>query len=405
MPGTVDVIDCTLRDGEQTPGVWFTVEEKVTLARLLSDAGILVLDAGFPASSGADIEAMQAMRHSGLRASIGATARPLRHDIAAAAKAQADEVFLFMPTSDLRLRETLGITRDRAAGIMRSGVDEALGEGMGVNIVFEDATRADPEHMVRLVDEVCLPGMVSRLILADSVGCAHPTSMRALVRTLAERLDPGIDICTHAHNDYGLATANTLAAIEAGARAMTCTVNGIGERAGNADLAECLASLTHLHGVEHGVDPTALPELSRYVERISGIHMSATKPVTGFNVYRHESGIHVDSMLKNVRSYEVLPPSWVGTERAYVLGKHSGTSLIRHLLAHKVDGVSAGRDLDDDTVHLLLDRVKSIVDTLDKSGHESAFRAKEAFTSAALSGVAAEVVFAEYQRLPAKGQA
>ena len=392
LPDSVEVIDCTLRDGEQTPGVWFTVAEKVELAEALSRAGVHVLDAGFPASSAADVEAMQEMRQRGLDASIGATARPLPQDVAAAEKAGADEVFLFMPTSDLRLRETLGITRDRAAQIMRAGAEEVLGRGMGLNVVFEDATRADPEHMATLVDEVCRPGSTARLVLADSVGCAHPESMRALVRTLAERLDPSIAICTHAHNDFGLATANTLAAVEAGARAITCTVNGIGERAGNADLAECLAGLTHLHGVAHGVDPRALPGLSTLVERFSGIHMSATKPVTGFNVYRHESGVHVDSMLKNTGSYEFLPAAWSGGERSYVLGKHSGTALIRHLLDR------AGLPCDDDTAHRLLGEVKVLADERDKSGHERAFRAKEEFTSAALSGIAPQVLLTAYRR-------
>lgn len=401
MPTAVEVIDCTLRDGEQTPGVWFTVEEKVRLATLLAEAGIGVLDAGFPAASGADMEAMQEMRHAGVPARLGATARPLHQDITAAVKARSDEVFLFMPTSDLRLRETLGITRDQAADIMRAGAAQVLDEGLGLNVVFEDATRADPAHMARLIDDVCVPGTVSRLILADSVGCAHPASMRALVRTLAERLDPGIAICTHAHNDYGLATANTLAAVEAGARAITCTVNGIGERAGNADLAECLAALTHLHGVRHGVRANRLPELARLVERISGIHMSAIKPVTGYNVYRHESGAHVDSMLKDTRSYEVLPPSWTGRGRDYVLGKHTGAALIRHILGE----ADPPREVDDVTARRLVDVVKLAVERTGKAQHGLAFDAKESFTAAALAGVSPDVVIAEYDRLSSMGTA
>ncbi|OLR92649.1 LeuA family protein [Actinokineospora bangkokensis] len=401
MPTSVDVIDCTLRDGEQTPGVWFTVEEKVRLAQLLSEAGVRVLDAGFPAASGADVEAMQGMREAGVTASLGATARPVQQDIAAARKAGADEVFLFMPTSDLRLRETLGITRDQAAAIMRAGVDEVLGHGMGLNVVFEDATRAHPDHMARLIDEVCLPGEVSRLILADSVGCAHPGSTQRLVRELVGRLDPSIALCTHAHNDFGLATANTLAAVEAGARAITCTVNGIGERAGNADLAECLASLTHLHGVAHGVDPAALPGLSRFVERISGIHMGATKPVTGVNVYRHESGLHVDSMLKDVRSYEVLPPSWVGLDREYVLGKHSGTALVREVLRR----TGTAEEVDDDTARALLEAVKTAVEGRDKALHDVGFAAKEQFTARALAGVPPEFVVARHRKLRHEGRA
>jgi isopropylmalate/homocitrate/citramalate synthase len=397
----VEVIDCTLRDGEQTPGVWFTVEEKVRLARLLAEAGIGLLDAGFPGASGADLDAMQEMRHCGVAARLGATARPLRQDIAAAAKAQADEVFLFMPTSDLRLRETLGITRDQAAQLLRSGVAEVLGENMGLNVVFEDATRADPELLIRLVNDVCQPGTVSRLVLADSVGCAHPAGMRTLVRTLARRVDPAIAICTHAHNDYGLATANTLAAVDAGARAITCTVNGIGERAGNADLAECVAALTHLYGVRHSVRAELLPELASFVERASGIHMSATKPVTGYNVYRHESGVHVDSMLKDTRSYEMLPPGWTGRERDYVLGKHSGASLIRHIL----NQANPPRAVDEDITRRLVDLVKRAVESKDKAQHEQAYAAKEAFTASALAGISPDVVISEYDRLCVDGSA
>jgi isopropylmalate/homocitrate/citramalate synthase len=202
-------------------------------------------------------------------------------------------------------------------------------------------------------------------------------------------------LSAHCHDDLGLATANSLAAIADGARQVECTVNGIGERAGNADLAECLAAMTHLHGIEHGVDATMLPELSRFVERTSGIHMSATKPVTGYNVYRHESGVHVDSMLKNVRSYEELPPSWTGSERDFVFGKHSGASLVRHVLAT----ANPPREIDETLARQVVDTVKQIVEDKDKEQHERAFTAKERFTETALGGVPAEVVIAEYDRL------
>jgi isopropylmalate/homocitrate/citramalate synthase len=397
-PEWVEVIDCTLRDGEQTPGVWFTVPEKVELALMLDAAGVSVLDAGFPAASPADMEAMQEMRHRGVRAKLGATARPVHGDIIASEKAGADEVFMFMPTSDLRIRETLGVTRDEVSRIMRSGVDDIVAHNMIASVVFEDSTRADPEYMIRLVNDVCEPGTVARLILADSVGCAHPASMRQLVRTLAEQLDPSIAISIHAHNDYGLAAANALAAIEAGARSMSVTVNGIGERAGNADLAECLAALTHLHGIEHGIDATALPALARFVERVSGIHMSATKPVTGFNVYRHESGVHVDSMLKNTRSYEELPPGWTGSNRGYVFGKHSGAALVRHVLTE----ADPPREVDDELARRVVASVKQMVEDTGKIRHEEAFAAKEKFTEAALAGVPADVVIAEYDRLAAE---
>jgi isopropylmalate/homocitrate/citramalate synthase len=397
LPKRVDVIDCTLRDGEQTPGVWFTLEEKIHLARLLSEAGMSVLDAGYPASSGADREALQEMHRLRLSARIGATARPVAGDVAAADEARVDEVFLFMPTSELRLKETLGITRERANRIFREGAEEVLARGMTLNLVLEDATRADPAQLIRLVEGLRPHVSIERLVICDTVGCAHPAGMQLLIETLDQAFDRQVVLCTHTHNDFGLAGANTLAGVAGGARAITCTVNGIGERAGNADLAECVAALTHLYEVAHGVEPRALPALSRAVERMSGIHMSATKPVTGFNVFRHESGIHVDGMLKNSLSYEFLPSAWIARRSEYVLGKHSGTSLIRHVLAQ------AGIECDAELAKKLLEEVKRETDGTDKAEHERAFIGKEDFARRALAGIDPSVVVARGQLLRAAG--
>jgi isopropylmalate/homocitrate/citramalate synthase len=380
LPDSVEVIDCTLRDGEQAPGVWFTTQEKLELATALSVAGVSILDAGFPASSGGELEAMQAMHDLGLSASIAATARPLPQDIAAATKAHADEVFLFMPTSDLRLKETLGITRDQATAVFRSGAEAAAANDLGINLVFEDATRTDPRQLIDMAVELLGHVPVRRLVLADTVGCAHPATMQQLIRVLDDALGHEITLCTHNHNDFGLAAANTLAAVEAGAKAITCTVNGIGERAGNADLAECVAALTHLYGVEHGVDPLALPALSTAVEQASGIPTSPIKPVTGFNVFRHESGVHVDGMLKDVRSYEFLPAAWVGRRAEFVLGKHSGASLVRHILT------SAGIACDDELLVRALGEVKNAVERRDKAAHRQAHADVQAAHRTLLAG-------------------
>ena len=380
LPAVVEVIDCTLRDGEQAPGVWFTVEEKLELAGALSAAGITVLDAGFPASSGGEIEALQAMRDLGLRAAIGATARPLAGDVAAAAKAHAEEVFLFMPTSDLRLRETLGIDREQAEDYFRAGAEDTVAHGMRLNLVFEDATRTDPRQLVDIAAELRRHVPIQRLILADTVGCTHPAAMQRLIAVLDTALDHSIVLCTHNHNDFGLAVANTVTAVAAGARAITCTVNGIGERAGNADRAECVAALTHLYGVEHGVDPLALPALSAAVELASGVQTSPIKPVTGFNVFRHESGVHVDGQLKDRRSYEFLPPEWVGRSAEFVLGKHSGTALVRHLLTE------AGIDCDDALAARALAEVKAAVTGGDKDAHRRLQAEHRAAVAATLAG-------------------
>lgn len=392
IPEAIEVIDCTLRDGEQTPGVWFTLEEKLELAEMLSNAGVAVLDAGFPASSAADREALQEMKKKNLTAKIGATARPLPRDIAAAAEAQADEVFLFMPTSDLRLTETLGITRDRASQLFRTGAEDVVGRGMKLNLVFEDATRADPMLLIRLVHELRYYVPISRLVVCDTVGCATPDSMQYLIEMLDDSFDRQIALCMHAHNDFGLAGANTLAGVVGGARAITTTVNGIGERAGNADLSECVAALSHIYRVHHGIDGRALVDLSRAVEKLSGIHTSPLKPVTGFNVYRHESGVHVDGMLKDSRSYEFLPAAWVGRKSEYVLGKHSGTALIRHLMTE------AGLDCDAELAQRMLDEVKIASEKRSKDEHRRAFARKEAFGLLSLSGVDSETIVAEQKQ-------
>ncbi|WP_155769589.1 LeuA family protein [Mycobacterium asiaticum] len=378
----VEIIDCTLRDGEQAPGVGFSIAEKVEIGIALSQAGVDVLDAGFPASDPTEIEALQELRQRGINAAIGATARPFAGDIAAAEKARADEVFLFMPTSDARIESTLGLDRAAATDLLRGGAEEVTGRGMGLNIVFEDATRADPMFLIAVGERLVDAGLtVRRMIPADSVGCATPGSMARLVRQLREAFGGAIAICPHCHNDFGLATANTLAAVEAGATSLTCTVNGLGERAGNADLAEVAVGLSYLHGRRHGINLAALQELAELVEHRSGVHTSFIKPVTGLNVFRHESGVHVDAMLKSQDSYEYLASSAVGRRTEFVLGKHSGRALVRILLRE------AGRDADDSAVAPLLAAVKSRYGHANKTAHEQIFESRRRFFTEHLSGV------------------
>ena len=324
----IEIIDCSLRDGEQSPGVWFDFDEKLALARALSEAGVTVLDAGFPACSSEEIEMMQAMAYEGLAATLGATARPVKRDIVSAHKAHAQEIFLFMPTSNLRLNTTLGWSRETAQDNLTRAACQAAELGMRIGIVFEDATRAEPAYMIELVNSLqkVLPDWIEHVIIADSVGCSKPTSMRALFEQLYQACGSAVTLVPHCHNDFGLATANTLAAVQGGAQAVTTTVNGIGERAGNADLAEVVAGLTHLLNRPHGINPQALMDLSLLVARMSGIPVNPLKPVVGHNAFRHESGLHVDAMLKNHHSYEFLPAAWVGRKREYVIGKHSGSA-------------------------------------------------------------------------------
>lgn len=359
----------------------FSVDEKVAIATALSEAGVDVLDAGFPAIGGAEVEAFQELRGQGLSAVLAATARPFTADIEAADRAGAHEVFLFMPTSDARIEQILGLTRERALGVFRSGAEAVLARNMGLNLVFEDATRADPKHLVAVTEQLAGSLPVRRVIIADTVGCATPELMSTLVEDLLRVFGTDIVVCPHCHNDFGLASANTLAAVRAGCAAVTCTVNGLGERAGNADLAEVVAGLRYLHHIEHGVDLTALPGIASLVERRSGVHTSFTKPITGLNVFRHESGVHVDAMLKASDSYEFLPSADLGRCTEFVLGKHSGRALVRRMLA------DAGIPADEEMVTRLLAVVKEHTERPDRTDHERLYQDRQWFFGHRLSGI------------------
>ena len=385
LPAAVEIIDCTLRDGEQAAGVWFTVEEKVKLARMLDQAGVAVLDAGFPAAAEAEVEVLQELRAADLRVAIGATSRALPSDVAACERARAQEVFMFLATSDIRLR-TLGLTRAQLHTQLRAGAEEVLARGMVLNLVAEDAYRTDAAFLIELIHGLRdLP--MRRVVLCDTVGAAFPQAIEHLFATVHDAIDPEIALCMHCHNDFGMAGANTLAGVLGGARAVTCTVNGVGERAGNADLAEIVAALTHVFGVEHGINPAYLTLISEQVERMTGIHMSALKPVTGFNVYSHESGVHVHGMLKDPRSYEFLPAAWTGRHSRIVLGKHSGVSSIEHVLRER--GLPPA---DEALLRDLLDRVKHRGSARSKAMHVESQMAAAAMRGAMLAGVDPEVV-------------
>lgn len=385
LPQRVEVIDCTLRDGEQAPGVWFTMDEKIALARLLDEAGVDLLDAGFPASCPEEVETLQTLRDLGLNVRIGATARVMRADVLAAERARAQDVFLFLPTSDIQLISGLGVTQDQAATRLRAQAEEVVARGMTLNLVAEDAYRSDPAWLIRLYESLC-PIPVERFVLCDTVGAAHPAGMERLISVIYRALGDEVKLCTHCHNDFGLASANSLAAVMAGARAVTCTVNALGERAGNADMAEIVAALTHLLGVEHGVTPLLLPVLAGVVDRLSGMHSSPLKAVTGFNVYSHESGVHVKAMLKDSRSYEHLPSAWTGQKTRYVVGKSSGISLVHHLAD------SVGVKMTDEDANALLSELKIQLLRRPKQEHDRMDLAIRAFRERELGGISTNEV-------------
>jgi homocitrate synthase NifV len=341
--------DTTLRDGEQTPGVAFTLAEKIAIAEAIAAAGVAELEAGTPAMDGEEVEALRAIAGLELGVRVMAWCRMTKADIAAARRAGVGAVNLSIPASDRLLRAKLGVTREEALKRVRELVPFALDAGFEVAVGAEDASRADVDHLLRLADAAAEAGAF-RLRLADTIGALDPFTTHALVPRVAAASDLAIEF--HGHDDYGLATANSLAAARAGATHLSVTVGGLGERAGNAPLEEVAAALECLHGVATGVDLAQLSELAAMVAKAARRSVPAGKAIVGGDVFSHESGVHVAGLLADPESYRGPDPALFGRRHRFVVGKHSGAKALAHALAESGIGLSA------ETAPLLVARVR-----------------------------------------------
>lgn len=321
--------DTTLRDGEQAPGVAFRPDEKVSLALALDGCGVAEIEAGTPAMGGDEVAAIRAITGLGLKARVIAWCRMTEADLRTAAAAGVTAVNLSIPMSELQLSAKLGIGRDEALARIRRLVPMARDMGLEVAVGGEDASRADPDHLVRVAETAQASGAF-RLRIADTVGILDPVSTAALVGRITAATDLAIEF--HGHDDLGLATANSLAAVRAGARHLSVTVGGLGERAGNAALEEIVVALPRLGLGRTAVDPKTLMGLAHAVAHAAGRVVPPGKAIVGRDVFTHESGIHVAALLDRPETYQGLDPETLGRKHRIVVGKHSGTKAIAHML-------------------------------------------------------------------------
>lgn len=353
LPEKVRIFDTTLRDGEQTPGVAITPDEKIRIAKRLDRLGVDVIEVGFPAASLGERKAAQEIKSLGLNAQVCGLARVLQEDLDAAIDSDVDYIHTFIGTSPLHREYKLHMSREEILIKSVDAVEYIKDHGIIAEFSAEDATRTEFEYLKEIYSAVEDAG-VDVINVPDTVGVMVPAAMRKLIEDLKNAVN--IPISVHCHDDFGLAVANSLVAVEAGAQQVHATINGLGERAGNTSLEEVVMALIVNYGVKTNINTELLVGTSGLVSRITGVKMPPNKAIVGDNAFAHEAGIHVHGVLQKAETYEPLKPEMVGHSRRIVMGKHTGARAIRS----KLDDY--GIEMDEDQFCSLYDQVKKLGD-------------------------------------------
>jgi 2-isopropylmalate synthase len=359
------IFDTTLRDGEQCPGATMTLEEKLEVAELLDTMGVDIIEAGFPIASNGDFEAVSLIAKQVKRATVAGLARAISADIARAGEAVRHAVrpriHTFVSTSPIHLAHQMRKSEEEVLEIITNTVTQARNLIEDIEWSAMDATRTPIDYLCRCVEAAIKAGATT-INLPDTVGYATPDEYRAMFRAVRERV-PNADkaiFSAHCHNDLGLAVANSLAALEGGARQIECTLNGIGERAGNAALEEVVMAIRTRGDVlpyETGIEATMLTRASKLASAATSFPVQYNKAIVGRNAFAHESGIHQDGMLKNAQTYEIMTPESVGVSKtSLVMGKHSGRAAFRNKLEE------LGYSLSDNQFQDAFERFKELAD-------------------------------------------
>ena len=389
----VMIFDTTLRDGEQSPGATMTHAEKLEIATLLDEMGVDIIEAGFPIASEGDFAAVSEIAKNAKTSTICGLARANFKDIdrawEAVKHAKSPRIHTFIGTSPLH-RAIPNLDMDQMAERIHQTVTHARNLCDNIQWSPMDATRTEADYLCRVV-EIAIKAGATTINIPDTVGYTYPMESAKIIRMLLERV-PGADeiiFATHCHNDLGMATANSLAAVEAGARQIECTINGLGERAGNTALEEVVMALRVRNDIlpyRTAIDTTKIMHLSRRVATVSGFVVQPNKAIVGKNAFLHESGIHQDGVLKNVETFEIMRPEDIGLNaKNIVMGKHSGRAALRSKLAE------LGYDLADNQLNDVFVRFKALAD-----------RKKEVFDEDILALVADEQTLDAHDTLALK---